>query len=119
MRHGALAHPLDERLLDLDHHGPLDARVGEDPLQREAEADTADEHRARLVDQRERLRRELDLAGGLEGVHHEDAVDPQLEDVGSRLGRAPTQHDVSSLGLGARDLHNLHVRHAPILHTPD
>ena len=115
VRHRAVAHPVDERLLDLDDHGPLDTDVGEHPLEREAEAEPADQDRPRVVDQVERLGGELDLAGRLEGVHHEDAVDPQLEHVGRGPGRAAAQHELAAVGLRPGDLRDAVDAHAPIL----
>jgi hypothetical protein len=114
VRHGAVAHPLDQRLLDLDDHRALDPGIGEDPLQGEAEPQTADEDRGRLVDEVERLRRELDLARGLEGVHYEHAVDTQLEHVGRGPRRAAAQHELTALGLRSGDLRDV-SGHATIL----
>ena len=111
MRHRAVAHPLDQRLLDLHDDGALDPRVGEHALEGEAEPQPADQDRGRDIDEVEGLGGELDLAGRLEGVHHEDPVHAQLEDVGGGVRRTPAQHDVASLGLGPGDLDALHGHH--------
>jgi hypothetical protein len=120
-----VAHPPDQRLLDLHHDRPLDAGVGQDPLEREAETEPADEHRRRFLDELECLRGELDLAGRLQGVHHEHAVDAELEHVGAGPGRTPSQHHLAAGALRAGDLHarpdvvrGLGAHHGAILPSP-
>ena len=74
--------------------------VGEHALGGEAETEPADDDPPRVVDEVERGCRQLDLGGGLLGVHHEDAVDAQLERVGGVLLDPAAQHDLAALGLG-------------------
>jgi hypothetical protein len=100
----AVAHPADQRLLDLDHHHLLHARVREDPLEGVAEAESSDDDVTGVVDQLERGPGELGLGAGLLCVHHEHAVDPQLQDVGRAFLDPAAQHELSAFGLGARHL---------------
>jgi pimeloyl-ACP methyl ester carboxylesterase len=117
VRHGAVAHPVDERALDLDDRDLLDARVGEHALEGEAQAEPADDDVPGVRHQVERQRGQLDLRGRLEGVHDEHAVGAQLQHVGAPVGhRASPQHQLAALALGPGDL--LH-RHGTILSDAD
>ena len=89
-------------------------------VHRVAEAEPADHDGARLVDQRQRRVRHGPLGAHLDGVHHEDAVDPELERDRAAVDRAPlAQHQLAALALGARDLDVLDLggwgQHPPIL----
>ena len=54
---GAVAHPVDQRLLDLDDGALLDPRSASTSCIVKPRPEPADQHRARVVDQRERGRR--------------------------------------------------------------
>ena len=110
MGDGAVAHPLDQVGLDLDHVAPLDPAVAEHPVEGEAEAQPADQHPPRHLDEREGGVGQGDLGGVLGGVHHEDAVGAQLQHGrAAGLGAPLAQHQLAALGLAARDLDVLHL----------
>jgi hypothetical protein len=106
---GAVAHPLDQRRLDLDDVAVLDPTVAQHPVEGEAEPETADEHPTGLLDQAERRVGQRELGGVLGGVHHEDPVGPELQygrAAGVRVSLA--QDQLAVLGHAARDLDVLH-----------
>jgi hypothetical protein len=73
-------HPLDA--CELDHLDVADARVGEQGRRGEPEPQAAHEHaQAAPAQPGQGERGERLLAGGVRGVHREDAVDDELEDV--------------------------------------
>ena len=108
VRDRAVAHPVDQRLLDLDDAAPLDPAVGEHAVHRVAEPQSADQHVPRVVVQLQRGVRQRLLGAGLLGVHHEDPVRPELQRR-RRPGLPPLpQHQLAALRLRPRDLDVLH-----------
>ena len=85
-------------------------------MQREAQAEPADEDVARSLDLGERGRGELPLGGRLVRVHHEHAVDAKLQHRRRRglVRVAPLpQHHLAALGLRPRHLDVLHTSPFP------
>ena len=86
---GAVAHPLDQRRLDLDDVAPLDAPVAEHPVEGEAETEPADEHPPRLARRSaERGVGQRPLGGVLGGVHHEHPLARSSSTVGPPVSGA-------------------------------
>ena len=109
----AVAHPVHERGLDLDHDALLDPAVAQHPVEREAEAEPADQHPPRGFDQGEGGVGQGLLGGVLVGVHHEDAVGPELQNRRrAAVRRTLPQEELTALGLGPRHLDVLHAHHA-------
>jgi len=112
---GAVPHPVDERRLDLDHDTVLDPAVAEHAVEGEPETEPADQHASRLVDQGEGGVGERLLRGVLAGVHHEDAVGPELQNRRrATVRRTLPQEQLTALGPGPRHLDVLHDHHASV-----
>ena len=109
MRDGPVAHPVDQRLLDLHDRGALDPGVGQHLAERETQAEPADHDRARVLRDREGRGGQRALAADLAGVHDEDPVGTQLQHGRTLALAALAEHQLAPLGLGPGDLGVLHL----------
>jgi len=110
VRDRPVAKPVDDRRLDLAGDDLAYPRIGQQPPNGVAQTETADQQPSR---RRQPIQRQLGqrlLGRGAGGVHDEDAVDPQFEDV-----VVAAKHDLAARR--SRSRHRL-VRHRVCLLEP-